>query len=747
MMKMISVVNAKCKVSFVLLFVLCISALAQKKQFTKYGDEAFADGDYFGAAVYYEKAYAIDSSNSALLFKLAESYLNYNAYKKAYPLFQKLAENPQKKDYSAALYHMAMIDKCLEHYDQSAALMARFVKEAKDKSSLMYRRAQQEIKNEKTIPLLLRDTLNFNVYNLAGINSTNAEFSALPYNDSLMYYSALRENKNKEYIVQLYTAQGKGGWWSEDTVLTKINAAKENTGNGTFSGDHRKFIFSRCATMKSCRLMESQWTDSGWTTPLVLPREISVSDSTTTHPFWLNTGGKEFLLFSSNRSGGSGGMDLWYTEYNEGKYLAPKNLGAKVNSPGDEITPFYNTADTSLYFSSNWFAGLGDFDVFRSKGTLTALQEPVNVGIPLNSSRADLNFVIDKTQSGFLSSTRVGTLSDDADAICCTDVYRFEKMAEAKVEPLDTLPFVMEEDYVDLPLVLYFHNDEPNPRCRDTLTRLNYAATYQAYKRLLPDYEKKYPADLKGEDQAMALQDIDRFFEDYVDVGMVNLEKFAKDLLYYLQQGYSAEVVVRGFASPLTKSDYNVNLSLRRISSFINYLKAYENGLYLPYFSSDSGAAPLTIVKQPNGEYKSQEGVSDDYYDVRNSIYHPFAAMERRIEVVSVQLKAKDKKVITYRDDFKKIVVNLGEVSAIEDKHVFLKNTGVHAWSAERVGADCDCVQLKYDDGDIDANHYLHIQFSIDLTGKSGENKNTILLKKSDGVTFQLIEVRYNVVR
>ncbi len=737
-------------ISFVLLFLCFSSAFAQKKQYSKYAEDAVSDGDFYGAAFFYQKVYDLDTADIAVAYKLGECYLNYNAYKKAYPLFEKVYASPQKDEFMAALYQMAMINKYLENYDLSAQQFLKFTKSAKEKSSFIYQSATQEVKAAKVIPRILKDTLKYSVFNLAGLNSPDAEFSAVMVNDSLLYYSALRANKEKEYAIKIYTATGRMGWWNEDSALKKINTDKVNSANGTFNAAKTKFIYSRCSNLKSCKLAESYLTDSGWTAPVLLPDEINLTDSTNTHPFIVKTADKEILLFSSNRAGGKGGMDIWYSEINKGKYNAPKNIGTKINTPGNEITPFYSWNDTALYFSSDWHSGLGGQDIYKSKGDVKALADPVNIGVPLNSSRNDQGFTMDASGNGFFSSTRMGTLSDDSNAVCCADLYRFEKLQQKKiVVPQDTLPMRMEEDYVSVSLVLYFHNDEPNPRTRDTLTRLNYATTYAAYKKLVPDYEKLYPADLKGEDRQMALDDIHHFFEDYVDEGMNNLKQFSKELLSYLQKGYSAEVVIKGFASPLTKSDYNVNLSLRRISTFINYLKEYENGAYLPYLNGTAAnGAKLSIAKEPNGEYKAQEGVSDDYHDVRNSIYSPFAAIERRIEVVSVKLIPKEKKEIPYNDNFKKIVVEVGEVTGdLVEKKIYLKNTSDEAWEVERLGADCSCTKLTWTDGEVKPGESLEVNFSIDLSAKLGSNKNILMLKKTNSRDYQLIELRYNVVR
>ncbi|MCX6181216.1 MAG: tetratricopeptide repeat protein [Bacteroidetes bacterium] len=441
----------------IFLFIFTQAALAQTKQYTKYAQEAEAEGDYYSAAYYYQKIYDKDSSDAALTFSLANSYFNFKAYKKAYSLFEKVVASPRKDEFPLALYHMAMINKYQGNYELSAQQFLKFTKQSKEKSTFAYQSAVQELKTSKFIPRIISDTLNFTVFNLAGINSSDAEFGAVLYNDSTLYYSALRKNKDKEYRAKIYTAIGQGGWWNGDAEVKKMNDELLNSADGTFNASKSKFIFSRCSKLKSCKLVEVYLTDTGWSKAVYLPNEINGGDSSVTHPFLMKSGNKEILLFSSNRAGGKGGMDIWFSEINNGKYSAPKNLGAKINTPGNEITPFYNEKDTSLYFSSDWHPGIGGQDVFRSKGDLKALGEPVNVGVPLNSSRNDQGFSIDTSSNGFLSSTRLGTLSDDPDVVCCSDIYRFEKPKVKKIAlPLDTIPFRMEEDFISVSLVCTF---------------------------------------------------------------------------------------------------------------------------------------------------------------------------------------------------------------------------------------------------------------------------------------------------
>ena len=94
------------------------------------------------------------------------------------------------------------------------------------------------------------------------------------------------------------------------------------------------------------------------------------------------------------------------------------------------------------------------------------------------------------------------------------------------------------------------------------------------------------------------------------------------------------ELAVKGFASPLANSNYNLNLTYRRISSMENYFRNYENGAFIPYFENGM----LTIEKIPYGESQASATASDDENDRIRAIYSPSAANERRIEIMRVEI-------------------------------------------------------------------------------------------------------------
>jgi outer membrane protein OmpA-like peptidoglycan-associated protein len=118
--------------------------------------------------------------------------------------------------------------------------------------------------------------------------------------------------------------------------------------------------------------------------------------------------------------GGFGGMDIYESDFENGEWSSPKNLGAEINSEGDEVFPNF-TENNLLYYSSNGKAGFGGLDIFYSQPlTNGKWQKPVNMGYPMNSSKDDFGICTkNNLQSGYLTSNRNG--SDDIfmfNAVC-----------------------------------------------------------------------------------------------------------------------------------------------------------------------------------------------------------------------------------------------------------------------------------------------------------------------------------------
>ncbi|MBS1561881.1 MAG: PD40 domain-containing protein [Bacteroidetes bacterium] len=102
------------------------------------------------------------------------------------------------------------------------------------------------------------------------------------------------------------------------------------------------------------------------------------------------------MIFASDREGGMGGTDLWYTRRTPSGWSEPVNMGDRVNTPCDELSPCLVHGDTTLLFSSAGRETVGGYDLFRTaidaRGTsVTVAYEARNVGAPVNT-RADEMF-------------------------------------------------------------------------------------------------------------------------------------------------------------------------------------------------------------------------------------------------------------------------------------------------------------------------------------------------------------------
>ena len=384
--------------------------------------------------------------------------------------------------------------------------------------------------------------------------------------------------------------------------------------------------------------------------------KINLDEYTTTQPaIGRDSRGNELLYYVSDRVGGEGKFDIWCAKINaDGSFENPINLGKKINTEEDEITPFYDAENDSFYFSSNYHYGFGGYDVFKTKGSYNNWSEPENLGYTINSPANDLYYSKSAvTNTIYLTSNRKGSKFLKA-ATCCNDIY-YKK-------GIDSLPKIIKKDSsiitenktkIDssslailkkdtfisppqiinttlkniqqlLPVTLYFHNDEPECcNMRDT-TALTYSKTYEAYWRLKPTYEKETDKKI-----------IDDFFAEKVDEGYRKLIQFSAQLLDLLNAGNAVEVEIQGYCSPLNFNEYNIHLGNRRVASLKNHFTEYRNNIFQSFIDNKK----LILKEKSFGEETADQKISDDREDKKRSVYDVAAATERRVQIISVIIK------------------------------------------------------------------------------------------------------------
>jgi hypothetical protein len=241
---------------------------------------------------------------------------------------------------------------------------------------------------------------------------------------------------------------------------------------------------------------------------------------------------------------------------------------------------------------------------------------------------------------------------------------------------------------------------------------VNYLTSYEDYRKLLPEYQKEYANGLSGVKAEDAREDIESFFIEFVDQGVKDLYLFRDLLLEELKKGARIKVTVQGFASPLHKTAYNVNLTKRRISSFMNYLRNFENGVFVPYLDGTAENGGFVIfVQVPFGEYTANQLTSDNVNDQRNSVYSRAAAIERKIEIQSVESIQKDS--LAFYTEISPTSVDLGSVAqgVTWVKNVVFKNKSDQPLELDRIDFNGNIVQVTMED-EIKAFTETNIQFT-----------------------------------
>ena len=650
------------KIVVLILFFSSVQVFGQTKVWMKFGDKAIQEGDYYGASRFYLKAWVEDSTFDDLTYKLGLAFKGYHNNKKALYYFKKIESSKvlQAKhvDY---LFHLAELYKSLEEYKLSRDYFEKFSR-VKKSNSFFYLKSKHELEVHQDIIDLFKDTANIVVRNLGNeINTGVAEYYSVWLNDSTILYSSLKASdvtpegvvKDEAYTVQIYTGHREDKvWYGRDVPLaTELHNVSFTDGSFEKNGD---FYFAKKESgidyklVKTRAFIQDLVTEDGkisFKLKMDSIKPIFIQDEYNyRNPFVFNSDGRKYLLFSSNLPEGFGNMDLWYSESKNGNWEKPKNLGPKINSPGDEVGPFYDSLTNRFYFSSNWHYGLGGFDLFEAKGFWKRPSSVVNLGIPFNSSLKDLYISPLDALNGLFTSSRMGS-ETSKDAVCCNDLYEYQTVVPDVDSALLKITEVLSRDSImkrlkrlveEFHVSLYFHNDRPNPNNWDTITPYSYLETYEAYLDSIPTYSIRNTKGKSGEDSIAAFDKINDFFDEYVNRGFQDLRVFSKELLKELEMGSKILLTVKGYASPLANSNYNVNLTLRRINSLQNYLRDYAANSFVPYLdgTAENGGV-LRIKKIPFGEFKSDSSVSDDYFNKKMSVYSKKASLERRVEIIN----------------------------------------------------------------------------------------------------------------
>ena len=290
--------------------------------------------------------------------------------------------------------------------------------------------------------LLSKNTELFDVASMATINSNYRDYAPFIYKNGIAFVSErdkgiVDEKINAETnapFSKLYyiaidgvgdTARVAGKRYTRPIKLNELNSSLHD-GPMSVTADGKRAILTRTNLYgrndAGIRKNKIYWVVSlgggHWSEPKTFA--FNSDEYSTMHPA-ISPDGK-VIYFASDMPGGFGGYDLYKTNYEDGRWSPPINLGPEINTEGNEGYPFVH-ASGDLYFSSNGRIGMGGQDVYVVKLGAEGTGEIINMGYPINSPSDDISFVMNANKTrGFFASNRNGDVSSD-------DIFSFTRTA------------------------------------------------------------------------------------------------------------------------------------------------------------------------------------------------------------------------------------------------------------------------------------------------------------------------------
>lgn len=431
------------------------------------GDKFYALGEYYDAADQYKKAYSQTKSKDKPLrgqraLKLADCYRRINYTQKAIGAYQNAVRFKQAD--STAMLHLGRLQLKNGSYKEAEKTF-KTLEDSMPRNILV----KNGLQSAQMAPKWKAEAQysGYTVKKQDLFNSRRAEYSPMLAGDDYnqLYFSSTRSQAKGDELsgitgtknADIFFSQkdDKGKWSKPEAIETDLNTEFDE-GACVFTPDFKTMYLTVCKTdpeyPRFAQIATAQRSDASWgkATELEITKDTL---STFAHPAISPDG--MWLYFVSDMPGGQGGYDIWRVEITAHGLNGLENLGAPVNTPGNEMFPTFRP-NGDLYFSSDGHPGFGGLDIFIASPNKDGVYVIEHPGAPLNSQGDDFGMTFEGLHNrGYFSSNR-------GDARGWDHIYSFEKQ-----EVVQTVKgWVYEKDGYELPeaLVYMVGNDGTNKK-------------------------------------------------------------------------------------------------------------------------------------------------------------------------------------------------------------------------------------------------------------------------------------------
>src|ERR1035437_8803172 len=309
----------------IILALFFVQGFAQNyNRFYERGIKEFGANNFYAAAQCFGESHEMSPDISIITEKLAESLFFAHSYERALVYFTEIISNYPGK-YPMAYFYQAELQKTLHQYSDASSSY-KYYYHFFSTADEFHAKAEQQI---ASCDFALHNTkANGTLISKlpAPINSLFSEIGLSEYGDSILLYSTLLPNVDSSQFTAKMCFNKH--IFIFETLIKRINEMKMNIIYLSISPNQKTAYFCACTDTnksKDFKIYRSVYDSLKWSTPELLPEQINLDGYRSTQPYYTRINGTDYLFFVSDRPGGFGNLDIWYSQLRYGRFLNPKN--------------------------------------------------------------------------------------------------------------------------------------------------------------------------------------------------------------------------------------------------------------------------------------------------------------------------------------------------------------------------------------------------------------------------------------